>query len=158
MNSWASDEEDDDLDDMVAMMVTTGQLPGFGRTSAEEAPLERKLPDRNKDRNFTAAKQCFDRFYFNDDKVYSEDDFERRFCMSRALFARLEADMKGKEEFKERRDVTGKPGIHPRIKIITALRVLEYGMSYEQVDELCELSESSTRKAFYLFLEQCIAV
>ena len=66
--------------------------------------------------------------------------------------------MTGKGEFKERRDATGKHGIHPLIKLIAALRVLAYGMSYEQVDELCELSESSTLNVFYSFLDECIAV
>lgn len=86
--------------------------------------------------------------------MYSEDDFERKFRIPRLLFARLEQELLGKGEFKERSDATGRPGIHQKIKLIAALRDMEYGMAYDQVYELCELSESLTRNAFLSFIEE----
>ena len=151
MNSWTSEEEENDLDDIVAMMVTTGQFPDFDRTSAEEALFGRKPLDRNKDRDFTAAKKLFDPFYFMEDKLYVKINFERRLGMQRAVFARFEADLTGKGEFKERRDETAKYGINARLKVISDLRVLAYGMSYDQVHGICGLSESSTLKSFFIF-------
>lgn len=71
--------------------------------------------------------------------------------MLRELFLRFDQALSGRGEFKEIKDVAGKPGIDPPIKLIAAPRVPEYGMVFDQVDDLYELSESSTRKIFLFF-------
>lgn len=109
----------------------------------------------NKERCFEAAKQRLDRLYFGTLIVYGEEHFERRFRVPRILFALLEQDVLGKGKFKERSEGTGRPGIHPKIKLLAALKVMAYDMAYDQVDELCESSKSSTRNAFLPFLEEC---
>lgn len=53
-------------------------------------------------------------------------------------------------------DAAGKPGIHPRIKIIYVHRVLAYRMGFHQVHELCELFESSKRKILLSFVGEII--
>lgn len=51
-----------------------------------------------------------------------------------------------------RADATGKRRVHPRIFIISAFRVLAYDMACDQVDEICELSTSTSREAFMSFI------
>lgn len=74
--------------------------------------------------------------------------------MPRRLFERIEQALWRRSEFRaDLKDATGKAGINPKMKIISVLRVLAYGMSFDAVDELCEIAESTTRKAFFSFID-----
>lgn len=138
-----SSEEDHDLGDMIATLIAQGDIPGFSQL---DGSVPSKKPHKeqmaNKDRNFALAKQRFDRYYLRTTKSTSESDFERRFRMPRTLFSKIEQALYRKGEFKHMEDAARMSGIHPRIKIIAALRVLAYGMSFDKVHEPCELSES----------------
>lgn len=147
-------ELNDDFDDIVAS-IESGDIQGFHPLSSdsesEEPPPKRA---RNKDRDFTEAFRRFQRYYFTANPVYSEADFERRFRMPRRLFERIELTLRGKGEFRaDLKDATGKAGINPKMKIISVLRVLAYGMSFDAVDELCEIAESTARKSFFSFID-----
>lgn len=154
-----SEAEDGDFDNMVVMLAAQRHLPGFGSIGTKKHFNETRKPrEKNKQSNFGISKQRFDRFYFADDKVISDADFDRRFRILRILFSRLKSELMGRDEFQMKRDATWKHEIHLRTKLIAALRVMAYGVAMDQVDELCELSESSTRKIFVSFLDQVISV
>lgn len=142
----------DDIEE-VAALIALGQLPGIQPFEDSSSDEERAPRRPNKNRDFDEAFKRFQRYYFKDECVYSEADFERRFRMPRALFERLEAAILGGPEFRRgARDATGKLGIDPRIKLIAVLRVLGYGTSFDQVDEVCEIAQSTTRRAFLSFI------
>lgn len=85
-----SDEEEDDLDEMVAVLIARSELPGFDlRNGGVEEAITWNPRLANKDRKLSASKQRFERFYFAEDAVYSNNDFERRFRMPRVLFAKI---------------------------------------------------------------------
>lgn len=148
-------DQDDDME-AIATMIAQGKIAGFGELDNDDSDVEERCPrKRNKLRDFDAAWKRFERFYFSQQPVYSEQDFETRFRMPTAIFHRIEAALRGKGEFKvNSKDATGKPGASPRVKIIAALRVLAYGMSFDQIDELCELGHSTTRKTFLSYLDE----
>lgn len=52
-----------------------------------------------------------------------------------------------------RKDATNKFRVSPGMCIIPALRVLTYGKAFDEVDEMCNLSESLTRDSFYSSVE-----
>lgn len=117
---------------------------------------KRKPQDGNKNRDFNLAKLRFDRFYFPSNKVYSEIDFERRLRIPRLLCSRVEAALSGLGVFTEGRDTTGKEVINRRIKLIYALWMLTCGSSFDQMDELYELSAKSTRNAYMSFIDEAM--
>jgi Plant transposon protein len=53
--------------------------------------------------------------------------------------------------FRERNDVTGKPGAFPIRRVVSALRQLCYGLSSDGVEEYKGLSESTSNKALKMF-------
>lgn len=144
-------------DDFVGIVVfiEDGQIERFHPLSNDasdcgEPPRKRA----SKERNFDEVLRRFERFYFCEDAVYSEADLEKRFRMPRRRFDRIERAIKDKGAFKEgQRDAFGKKGIDPKIKLIPVLRVFAFGMSFDTVHELCEIAESTTRKAFSSFID-----
>jgi hypothetical protein len=75
--------------------------------------------------------------------VYNAEDFRRRFRISKQLFD---------ETFLQQKlDATGKRGPSARLKLTAALRVLAYGCSYDQVDEIVEMSKDMVRLSFLEF-------
>lgn len=148
--------DDCDVEDMLEddeLVVTLIEAGAFDVCEAESAGApSRRVRKPNKARDFDEAYQRFQRLYFSDYCVYDKHDFERRFRMPRALFERICTAIIGKGIFTHRVDATNKKGMHPMIRVIAALRVLAYGMSYDQVDELCAMSESSVKLTFEAFL------
>lgn len=94
--------------------------------------------DRSPDkcRQLDDAYLNFEVMYFNEDNVYDEVNFERGFRMPGLLFERIYNGIKRKRVFVNRKDGTGKRGIHPKKKVISALRIFGYGSSYDAQDEL----------------------
>lgn len=153
--------DDDEEFEVIALLVSTSQISGFGAESSNDCESERGLRKRNKQHDFKAALERFDRIYFSSESLYSNNDFERRFCMPKAVFITVEKAVIGKEEFLDgKEDATGTPGASSKAKLIAVLRILAYSMSFNQVNELCELSEKpkSTWKTFMSFLDICLEV
>lgn len=51
-----------------------------------------------------------------------------------------------------------KKGITTQMCVIEAIQFMSNGSSFDQVDELCELSESAARKSFYAFADEVVAM
>lgn len=111
----------------------------------------------NKNRDFKEAKERFMKFYFKNRSVYSEWDFERRFRLPRILYERIKNCIVGCNDlFTVRYDAAKKQGIDPEIRLIACLRLLEYGSFFDQIDELCSISESACRESFISFVTEIV--
>uniref|UniRef100_H3GPG5 Uncharacterized protein n=1 Tax=Phytophthora ramorum TaxID=164328 RepID=H3GPG5_PHYRM len=94
--------------------------------------------------------------YFGDNPTYDEpcpcsamNDFRRRFRMRRSLFETIVDVLVNDEEcdyFVQRPGVTGRLGFLPEQKVTCALRMLVYGASADQLDELIRMGESIVLK------------
>lgn len=71
----------------------------------------------------------FTYIYFYNNLLYIEHYFERRFRMPRHLLQRINQTLRWKGLFVHHRDDTGRLGIHPEPRIITALHIIANGMS-----------------------------
>jgi len=100
----------------------------------------------------------FERMYFADNSTYNESDFETRFRIPRVLFERIYSDLKGHGVFVRRRDALGNMGIHPKMRIISALSVLAYGVSFDGIDELCRISRESASMSFKSFVSEIVKI
>ncbi len=119
-------------------------------SDGEETPFKRqknkgsrrgKAPDKARD--FEGAYQRFKRMYFDPQPIYNDRDFRRRFRMRKTLFEKIYADMIIESTFfQQKSDCTGKCGVHPLIKIISALRMLCYGLAADALDENFQISET----------------
>lgn len=152
MNHLSNDEEDNM---QITNMIAHGKIKGFhpfGEESEDEHERATRKP--NKRNNFVEKYNCFRRFYFHDNCIYSERDFECRFSMSRNIFNKIEETITGRREFKyNQQDTTGKTRILPRNKLLFVLRIFAYGLSFDQVDALCEMSTPTKRAAFIYYFD-----
>ena len=147
------DFENDDDFEVIETLVSTRQIAGFSVESDEEEN-ERSPRKRNKRRDFSATSERFEGFYSSDQSVYSDADYERRFRMPKVLFTIIEQGITGRGEFVDgNKDATGKEGASAGVNLVAVLRVLAYVMAFDKVDELYELGETTTRKAFLCFLD-----
>lgn len=139
--------------ELIGSLIATNELPGVSLISdSDESDYERQPRKPNKPRDFIGAYKRFIRFYFSPTCIYSERDFERRFRLPRSLFENIFKKLEGNGEFKQQRDATGKLGIHPMVRLISVLRIFAYGLSFDEVDELCEISESEARNSFISYI------
>lgn len=137
------------------LLAQSGFLSGFSKQEGE-VPKQRHTRSRNKDRYFTAADMRFTRMYFSENPGFGNKDFERRFCNPYALFERICHKITGFSLFMYRKVATRKVEISPRMRIISALRILSYRMGSDEIDDLCEISYNSARESFYAFKDTII--
>lgn len=109
----------------------------------------------NKTRRLSSAVQRFNQRYFYDQSMYDKKGFENYFNMPRELFERIFSDLDGRGVLKHRTDSIG---IHNRMHIITALRLLAYGMSFDQDDKVCRISEISVLHSFKASVAEIVKV
>lgn len=144
-------------DEILAQLIIDRSIPGFGQ---EDDPVDETIRTRatNKKRPFVEGDLHFDRIYFNVNCIYDNFDFERRFRMSRVISERALEEIHGMYLFVLRYDTAKRRGISPRMRLIAALRVLAYGKSSDEVDELVAASASSVREIFSSFTEEVVNV
>ena len=110
--------------------------------------------ERNQDRNYEAAVARIKRLYFGlngSPPQVNESTFPGRFGIQREGFDKINSALATGPEFVQKTDAVGKRGIHPLQSIPGALRVLRYGVTYDDVDEIVEVWESvmaQTMKSF----------
>ena len=79
--------------------------------------------------------------------------------MRRPLFERIVNDLVHDEQcnyFVQKRDATGLLGFLPEQKATCALRIIAYGASADQLDEVMRMGESTTLKTLKTFCETVI--
>ena len=67
-------------------MVQSGTIPGIGDDEIWEDGEAMRLRNRNKWRTFESEDYTFNRMYFDQDAIYNEEDFERRFRIPCVVF------------------------------------------------------------------------
>ncbi|XP_028071747.1 uncharacterized protein LOC114274076 [Camellia sinensis] len=98
------------------------------------------------------------RDYFADNPVYPEEYFRRSFRMKRSLFVSILHDIQQVNEyFIQTRNATGAPGLSGAQKIIVALRILQYGVSADAIDEYIRIGESTAIVALNFFTRSIVA-
>lgn len=50
-------------------------------------------------------------------------------------------------------DALGNPGVSVEVQIIASFRIVAYGKSFDEVEELFDISRSSSRKTFFAFFQ-----
>ena len=63
-------------------------------------------------RAFKKCDERLDRFYFDHERIYDENDFERRFRIPRNIFNRILHGICGRGIFRQRFDATKSMGSH----------------------------------------------
>jgi hypothetical protein len=82
--------------------------------------------------------------YFSANPIYTDEMFRRRFRMRRPLFLRIVEKLgEWSSYFTQRADVTGKDGHSPLQKCTAAIRMLAYGSSADQLDEVLKIGTST---------------
>ncbi|XP_028118547.1 uncharacterized protein LOC114316085 [Camellia sinensis] len=93
-----------------------------------------------------------------DNPVYLEEYFRRRFRMRRSLFVSILHNIQQMNEyFIQTRDTTGTPGLSSVHKMTAALRILQYVVHADVVDEYIRIGESTAIAALNFFTRSIVA-
>lgn len=83
--------------------------------------------------------------YFDDNPVYTDKQFRRRYRMRKHVFLRiLQTLSEWSPYFCQRFDAFGKPGHSPHQKCTAAMRLLAYGCPADSLDENLRIAASTT--------------
>jgi hypothetical protein len=134
-------------DDLVDMHMGDLVMDDFDRRSnyVHRDSVPGKLA--NLPRDFDATHQQIYSDYFADSPIYTEELFQRRFRMPKALFLKIMEDVKFDPWFQRKPDCTGKLGAFPLLKLVAAILMLCDGTSGDLQDEYCKISETTAMNA-----------
>lgn len=97
------------------------------------------------------------RDYFADNLVYLEKNFQRCFQMRQLLFVSILHDIQQVNEyFIQTRDATDAPGLSGVKKMTATLRILQYGVPVNVVDEYIRIDENTTIAALKFFTRSIV--
>ena len=103
-------------------------------------------------RDFDGAYEKLLRDYFNEDAIFGNKEFRRRFRMKKSLFNRVyEGVLEADPRFNRVADWTGKLGIHPLVKVVACLKMLVSGQPADSFDEQYYIGESTMQQYYYRF-------
>ncbi|KAJ9543663.1 hypothetical protein OSB04_023370 [Centaurea solstitialis] len=137
--------------ELVGKLVTTGVLQNNGEGPSNKRP---RGPNKESGREEGHDKLIAD--YFSNNPVYNEEDFKRRFRMTRRLFLRIVNDLEREiEYFKQHWDARGVKGFSALQKCTSAIRQLAYGSASDASDEYLRMSETTSRDCLENFCK-CI--
>ncbi|CAL2241120.1 unnamed protein product [Prunus armeniaca] len=103
---------------------------------------------RNVDRHRHSRGKNLLEDYFIPTALYSDVDFRRRFRMQPHLFNKVMHDICNYDAyFIQKCDATGVLGLLPEQKLTAVIRMLAYGASADQVDEVARMGKSTTLEA-----------
>ncbi|XP_070681167.1 uncharacterized protein [Malus domestica] len=90
--------------------------------------------------------------YFVHNSAFPDTYFRRRFRMERHLFNKIMiAACNHNSYFQQKNDACGAMGLLPEQKIIVTLRMLAYGASVDQVDEIARMGKSTILESLMRF-------
>ncbi|KAJ9559505.1 hypothetical protein OSB04_004665 [Centaurea solstitialis] len=124
MNPFDDDEEFDLIVDQIVTNTIQATQLIIQRIQNEEAEPSNPRPrGPNKDRGREDGHDKLVADYFSDNPVYNDEDFKRRFRMSRRLFVRIVSDLEREFDcFKQQWDARGVKGFSPLQKCTSAIR------------------------------------
>ncbi|XP_022031079.1 uncharacterized protein LOC110932026 [Helianthus annuus] len=151
--SSSSSSSDGVLVDMVTAMAQ--EAINYLQEAESSASRTRQPPI---ERNRLAAHERLVQDYFCETPVYDDDQFKRRFRMSRRLFVKISNDLAGESPFFTRRvSASGKVGFSGLQKCTVAIRQLAYGTSSDAWDEYLRMSSRMCRESLENFCEDGVA-
>ncbi|XP_070667890.1 uncharacterized protein [Malus domestica] len=90
--------------------------------------------------------------YFVHNSAFLDTYFKRRFRMERHLFNKIMIAVCNHDSyFVQKKDACGVMGLFPKQKITVALRMLGYGASADQVDEIAMMGKSTILESLMRF-------
>ena len=121
------------------IMEAMGQIAKPGRAANIDRRRERRGKDLLED-------------YFIPNSVFPDHVFRRRFRMQRSLFAKIMSDVCNHDPyFVQKEDAFHVLGLLPEQKITAALRMLAYGASADQVDEIARMGKTTVLESLMRF-------
>ncbi|XP_065866559.1 uncharacterized protein [Euphorbia lathyris] len=97
--------------------------------------------------------------YFNEEPVFNEEYFRRRFRMSRSLFLRVINAVKDHDGyFQQRRDPTGRLGLSTMQKATDVFRILAYSVPADVTDEYIKIGESTAVESVKRFCRAIVEI
>lgn len=100
----SSDESEYVVDETITTLILTEMIPGLGIREKYEEWEEFHVRSANKMHQSGDADERITRNYFSQDCGLDEDNFKRRFRMSRVVFQKFLNDTSGREQFVQRFD------------------------------------------------------
>lgn len=95
----------------------------------------------NSNRRFDEALRRLQEDYFAPKLKYGADSSDRRIRMPRVVFNKLCESSEGKSSFVRRKYALIKNGIHPLKRVLSADKMLGYGVTADALDEYLQMSE-----------------
>lgn len=116
-----------------------------------------KKPNINRNAHEGAVRLQQD--YFSENPTYSDEQFRRRFRMSRKVFTKIVTDIETANlYFVQKPDAAGKMGLTSLQKCTAAVRQLAYGMPADAIDEYVRMAESTSLKSLEEFCKTIIRI
>ncbi|XP_028097255.1 uncharacterized protein LOC114297094 [Camellia sinensis] len=154
------DESSSSDDDVIMMQLFTTQHQRFQMLSLNQQTrhVGSISGHRYINRDRVKGDEQIYRDYFADNPVYPEEYFRRRFRMRQSLFVSILHDIQQVNEyFIQTRDGIGAPGLSGVQKMIAALRILQYDVPADVVDEYIRIRESTAIAALNFFTRSIVA-
>ncbi|CAL2279456.1 unnamed protein product [Prunus armeniaca] len=137
------------VDEQVLIAVAMEEEENQGRRRGSQVGRH-----RNVDRHRHSRGKNLLEDYFIPTALYSDVDFRRRFRMQPHLFNKVMHDICNYDAyFVQKCDTTGVLGLLPEQKLTAVIRMLAYGASADQVDEVARMGKSTTLEALVRFCD-----
>lgn len=152
----SSDESDDEEE--ISFPLMGSALEGMHERFQNPIPLQRggsKLGRVYIDRDHMVGYQKLLHDYFDENCLYSEEQFKTRFRMTKPVFLFIYEKLCTHPAFQLQHDARNKPGIHPLVKFTFAIRFIAYGSAADALDEIFYISKDS---AFNALKDACYAL
>ncbi|KAJ9567906.1 hypothetical protein OSB04_003872 [Centaurea solstitialis] len=147
MDPFNDKEFDLIVDQMITNNIRATKLIIQYIENGDAEPSNPRPRGPNKDRGREEGHDKLVADYFSDNPVYNDEDFKRRFRMSRRLFVRIVSDLEREfEYFKQQWDARGVKGFSPLQKCTSAIRQLAYGTASDSMDEYLRMGETTSRE------------
>lgn len=151
----------DDLSDKgnFNYLIASGILPFVACTETNVRPVgSKKGKSPNVSRDYCEALHRLNCNYFGNIPKYSECQFERRIRVPRIVFNKLEKAQTGRGVFLQRTDALPNKGIHIRMRLTAALRMLAYGNAADALDEYLQMSDDTVLFSMKRFCQEFMIV
>ncbi|CAL2237001.1 unnamed protein product [Prunus armeniaca] len=137
------------VDEQVLIAVAMEDEENQGRRRSSQVGRR-----RNVDRHRHSRGKNLLEDYFIPTTLYSDVDFRSRFRMQPHLFNKVMHDICNYDAyFVQNCDATGVLGLLPEQKLTAVIRMLAYGASVDQVDEVARMGKSTTLEALVRFCD-----
>ncbi|CAL2256155.1 unnamed protein product [Prunus armeniaca] len=137
------------VDEQVLIAVAMEEEENQGRRRGSQVGRR-----RNVDRHRHSRGKNLLEDYFIPTALYNDVDFRRRFRMQPHLFNKIMHDICNYDAyFVQKCDAIGVLGLLPEQKLTAVIRMLAYGASADQVDEVARMGKSTTLEALVRFCD-----